>query len=312
MGAVGGRFAEAFYAMGKGSFACLCGGGDQPKDEPMSKSGGAAKAAAKPVEKVDVSIKCKVTLVDGAEHSFTAQPPDKINQMVLKAGGIDHGWNLAEMSVNGKSVNASQTFDAAGLKGSVEIQVTSVRELSGKEMWEACVEDICHLNKGIDQAKALKAATYNGDGTIDKIDAKILGIKDLPDSVCSVKTSGDFNLNENKLAALPARFGDIVCGGKLDLSNNLLKTLPKDFHQLTVKTLRFEDNKIAKLPADFCKIKISRNLLMGYNKIKELPKEFGDIEVGNEIHVYGNPCVSQKTKVDWPKLKGKVQWNDPN
>lgn len=298
--------------MGKGSFACLCGGGDQPKDEPASKSAGAAKAAAKPAAPVDVSIKCKITLPDGAEHNITAQPPDKINQIVLKESGKDHGWNLAEISCNGKTVNASQTFSAAGLKGSVEIQVTSIRELSGKEMWEACVEDMLHLNKGFDQAKALKAATYNGDGSIDKIDAKILGIKDLPDSVCSMITSGDFNLNENKIAALPARFGDIKCGGKLDLSNNLLKTLPKDFHKLTVKTLRFEDNKISKLPADFCKISISRNLLMGYNNIKELPNEFGDIDVGNEIHVYGNPCVKQKTKVDWPKLKGKIQWNDPN
>merc|ERR1712070_957712 len=101
-------------------------------------------------------------------------------------------------------------------------------------------------------------------------------------------------MNENKLQNLPKRFGNIKCGGKLDLSNNSIKTLPGGLDKLQVKTLRIEDNKITKLPDDFCKVKIHRNLLLGYNNIKQLSDAFGDIDVGNEIHLYGNPCVKQK------------------
>lgn len=291
--------------------ACICGSKDDPGDEPLSVT--AAKAAkAKPKTPIDVTIKVKLTLPDGAEHSVTAQPYDKINCTVLSKGDQDYAWNLAEVTCGDKTVDATKTWEAAGISGSADAKVLSVKELSAAEMIAGVVEDLCDRNPGMDKDKALKGATYNEDGTLKRWDLKIMGIKELPDSLCSVVTTDDFNLNENKLQNLPKRFGHIKCGGKLDLSNNALKTLPSGLDTLTVKTLRIEDNKLTKLPEDFYKIHISRNLLLGYNNIKELGAAFADIDVGNEIHVYGNPCVSQKTKVDWPKLKGKILWNDPN
>jgi len=291
--------------------ACICGSKDDPGDEPLSVT--AAKAAkAKPKTPIDVTIKLKLTLPDGTEHSLTAQPYDKINCTVLSKGDQDYAWHLAEVTCGDKAVDASKTWEAAGITGTPDVKVASIKELSPAEMIAGVVEDLSDRNPGLDKDKALKGATFNEDGTVKRWDLKILGIKELPDSLCSVITTEDFNMNENKLQNLPSRFGNIKCGGKLDLSNNSIKTLPGGLDKLEVKTLRIENNKIAKLPDDFNSIHIARNLLLGYNNIKQLSDGFGEIDVGNEIHIYGNPCVKQRTTVDWPKLKGKILWNDPS
>lgn len=65
-----------------------------------------------------------------------------------------------------------------------------------------------------------KYNTRNADGSLHTWDLGSLKLDRLPDSICSLKLSGELKLGSNNLTSLPANFGCITLGGDLQLWGN--------------------------------------------------------------------------------------------
>lgn len=103
------------------------------------------------------------------------------------------------------------------------------------------------------------------------------------DSLVNFNINGNLVLSNNLLKTLPKNFGNIIVGGNLELSNNLLQ----------------------KLPESFGNIKVGGNLLLSYNLLKKLPESFKNITVdGNLILSYNLPTLILPYSFD--NVKGRI------
>ena len=103
------------------------------------------------------------------------------------------------------------------------------------------------------------------------------------DSLVNFNINGNLVLSNNLLKTLPKNFGNIIVGGNLVLSNNLLQTLPESFGN----------------------IKVGGNLLLSYNLLKKLPESFKNITVdGNLILSYNLPTLILPYSFD--NVKGRI------
>lgn len=93
---------------------------------------------------------------------------------------------------------------------------------------------------------------------------------DILDTLVNFNINGNLILSNNLLKTLPKNFGNIIVGGNLELSNNLLQILPESFGN----------------------IKVGGNLLLSYNLLKKLPESFKNITVGgNLVLSYNLPAL---------------------
>jgi hypothetical protein len=93
---------------------------------------------------------------------------------------------------------------------------------------------------------------------------------DILDTLVNFNINGNLILSNNLLKTLPKNFGNIIVGGNLVLSNNLLQILPESFGN----------------------IKVGGNLLLSYNLLKKLPESFKNITVGgNLVLSYNLPAL---------------------
>jgi len=131
--------------------------------------------------------------------------------------------------------------------------------------------------------------TRNADGSVKDWYFSEMGLVALPDSICSLRISGNLGLHDNKLSTLPADFASITVGGDLALDCNNLSTLPADFASITVGgRLRLDFNNLSTLPADFGSITVGGTLFLRGNKLSMLPADFGSITVGDYLLLDGN------------------------
>lgn len=106
---------------------------------------------------------------------------------------------------------------------------------------------------------------------------------DILDTLVNFNINGNLVLSNNLLKTLPKNFGNIIVGGNLELSNNLLQ----------------------KLPESFGNIKVGGNLLLSYNLLKKLPESFKNITVdGNLILSYNLPTLILPYSFD--NVKGRI------
>ena len=103
------------------------------------------------------------------------------------------------------------------------------------------------------------------------------------DTLINFNINGNLVLSNNLLKTLPKNFGNIIVGGNLELSNNLLQILPESFGN----------------------VKVGGNLLLSYNLLKKLPKSFKNITVdGNLILSYNLPNLILPYSFD--NVKGRI------
>ena len=125
--------------------------------------------------------------------------------------------------------------------------------------------------------------TRNADGSVKDWYFSEMGLVALPDSICSLRISGNLGLARNNLSTLPADFASITVGGNLRLDYNNLSTLPADFGSITVGgDLFLRGNTLSTLPADFASITVGGDLYLGGNRLLSTPESFPN--VGGEIY----------------------------
>jgi Leucine-rich repeat (LRR) protein len=75
----------------------------------------------------------------------------------------------------------------------------------------------------------------------------------------------------------------------LDLSHNLLVTLPESFGlQFHIRTLILRNNKLKSLPESFVHLVKLEKIDLSNNMLKELPQDIGKMEAIQKINVSGN------------------------
>jgi leucine-rich repeat protein SHOC2 len=97
-------------------------------------------------------------------------------------------------------------------------------------------------------------------------------------------------LDANKLATLPANFGDIFHGlSELFLQGNELRELPKSLSQLDrVERINLSKNQLRVLPEWICALTTLRFLDVSNNKISTLPNEINKLQALQGLIIAGN------------------------
>lgn len=138
-----------------------------------------------------------------------------------------------------------------------------------------------------------------------RIDARVLGLKQLR----------KLDLSHNHIKQLPATIGDLVCLQELnlhdnhletfsgalctstlqrslqflDLSQNRMKALPREFCQLReLVHLKLDDNELVRLPFKMGQLRQLRFLSAARNKLPFLPSDFRKLCL-ESLDLFGNP-----------------------
>ena len=117
-------------------------------------------------------------------------------------------------------------------------------------------------------------------------------IKDVPSSICNIKTLKRFSAYENKLKELPKKMGELENLEILDLHANDLKLIPKSFCDNTnLKILRLASNQLVRLPDLLGTLPQLEILDVTSNRLATLPFSLGYAESLKELHCQENPLT---------------------
>ncbi len=115
-------------------------------------------------------------------------------------------------------------------------------------------------------------------------------IKDLPSSICNIKTLRRLSVFENKLKELPKKLGALTNLEFFDAHSNDLKLTPKSIVECTsLKTLRLAGNQIVRLPDLLGTLPHLVILDVTSNRLTSLPFSLGYTESLKELHCQENP-----------------------
>ena len=129
-----------------------------------------------------------------------------------------------------------------------------------KEATERLVEQLMALNPGANRDQMLKGRNFDANGLLV-----------------------NWYLNSCNIAELPETFGDILCTGGLNLSNNQLESLPLRFSNLSIGVF----------------------LSLYDNNLRSLPPNFEQIRVGGCLNLHANPELTG-IPAEFPNVKGRV------
>lgn len=125
----------------------------------------------------------------------------------------------------------------------------------------------------------------------------------LPESIGElIVRHGHLKLTNNLISSLPLNFHTILVDGDIRLDGNLLETLPALFGQIQVGgDLRLNHNRLSALPVDFGNLSVGRNLQLSHNQLAELPKSFGRLDVP------GNVTLNRNLLTELPMQIGNIR-----
>ena len=103
-------------------------------------------------------------------------------------------------------------------------------------------------------------------------------------------------MKENRVASLAVSFCSCDTLRRsltvLDLSDNLLRTLPSNFSDLTALTsLKLDSNQLSDLPFRFGRLQSLRDFSCTNNKLKTLPASFSRLRL-RTLDLFGNEFLS--------------------
>ena len=120
----------------------------------------------------------------------------------------------------------------------------------------------------------------------------ILIFSKLPNNWDTMDSLSDIRLAHNRLTEVPPAF----CSGKLqrtlgylDLSDNQLIQLPRDFFRLqSLSTLKIDRNQLRRIPIGISQLRSLVHLSLSENQLRMLPDDFSKLRLQN-LDVSGNP-----------------------
>jgi len=124
---------------------------------------------------------------------------------------------------------------------------------------------------------------------LTEVNLRLMGLKQLPNSIGKLSNLDMLFLDGNKLTSLPDTIGAIPSLRVLVLSNNSLQELPESIGNLSrLEVLVLHDNKLQELPESIGKLTSLRDLKLHRNKLQELPESIGNLTSLKNFYVQEN------------------------
>jgi Leucine-rich repeat (LRR) protein len=116
-------------------------------------------------------------------------------------------------------------------------------------------------------------------------------IAELPEAIGDLTALSDFlYLHDNRLASLPASFGQLKMLRYLNISDNQFSVFPECItHMRGLVELRITDNQLSSLPESIADLPRLRELHLGNNQLLTLPSSIGVLSELRQIDLRGNP-----------------------
>jgi len=132
-----------------------------------------------------------------------------------------------------------------------------------------------------------------------------VGLKTLPDTLCSITSIDDLSVDRNELTHLPDCLGRLRKLAYLDVEDNELTHLPKSIEKLKhLLMLRANNNKIEALPQNIGKLKNLDRLFVANNPIEELPESLQECISLEHLDLRGtNIKIAPKWLENMPSLR---------